>query len=276
MAKGWLPKKKDSRALNYLYPADDRKLLGKTGIPLAYRILFGFLSREGLRAGEALGLEWRDLDLDHGVLHLDENKTSDPRSWALDEGVIIALRRWKERYRPEAKPRDIVFLRDDGTPFDRYDLASELRWYLQIAGIDRPQLFSRTPTRVPMRVHDLRGTFVTLALASGKSETWVMDRTGHRSSQMVNLYRRVARSVSEAKGATWLDLLHEAVPELAEQPRGTSEAQPSTPNRPPGEPVPVPGAGQPSGTDPSELDSDGLEEDGEVLGHGTDRDRKAG
>jgi hypothetical protein len=29
-----------------------------------------------------------------------------------------------------------------------------------------------------MRVHDLRGTFVTLALADGKSESWVADRAG--------------------------------------------------------------------------------------------------
>ncbi len=50
---------------------------------------------------------------------------------------------------------------------------------------------------MPIRVHDLRGTFVTLALASGKTETWVADRTGHKSSIMINRYRRAARSASE-------------------------------------------------------------------------------
>jgi hypothetical protein len=46
-------------------------------------------------------------------------------------------------------------------------------------------------------VHDLRGTLVTLSLANGKSETWVADRTGHTSSQMINRYRRAARSAQE-------------------------------------------------------------------------------
>ena len=48
-----------------------------------------------------------------------------------------------------------------------------------------------------MRAHDLRGTFVTLALADSRSETWVADRTGHRTSQMINRYRRAARSAME-------------------------------------------------------------------------------
>jgi hypothetical protein len=51
-------------------------------------------------------------------------------------------------------------------------------------------------TRQPIRLH-LRATFVTLSLAAGKSEAWVCDRTGHRSSQMVSRYRRAARSVKE-------------------------------------------------------------------------------
>jgi hypothetical protein len=42
-----------------------------------------------------------------------------------------------------------------------------------------------------------RATFVTLSLANGKSEAWVSARTGHRSSQMINRYRRVSQSVAE-------------------------------------------------------------------------------
>jgi hypothetical protein len=46
-------------------------------------------------------------------------------------------------------------------------------------------------------VHDLRATFVTLALAVGRSEAWVADRIGHRSSVMINRYRRAARTAQE-------------------------------------------------------------------------------
>jgi integrase len=48
-----------------------------------------------------------------------------------------------------------------------------------------------------MRVHDLRATFVTVSLATGKTETWVADRTGHKSSEMINRYRRSAWTWSE-------------------------------------------------------------------------------
>jgi integrase len=40
-------------------------------------------------------------------------------------------------------------------------------------------VLNKTANRAQFRAHDLRGTFVTLALANGKSETWVADRTGH-------------------------------------------------------------------------------------------------
>jgi integrase len=72
-----------------------------------------------------------------------------------------------------------------------------LRAHLRSAGVSRPQLFQRTASRQPIRLHDLRATFVTLSLAAGRSETWVADRTGHRSSAMIHRYRRAARSVAQ-------------------------------------------------------------------------------
>lgn len=58
-------------------------------------------------------------------------------------------------------------------------------------------LFEHSDARRPIRVHDLRATFVTVSLADGRTETWVADRTGHRSSEMINRYRRAARTWAE-------------------------------------------------------------------------------
>ncbi len=52
------------------------------------------------------------------------------------------------------------------------------------------------------------------ALANGKTEAWVGARTGHRSSQMINRYRRAAQKVDEL-GLGTLDPLDVAIPELA-------------------------------------------------------------
>jgi hypothetical protein len=143
-------------------------------------------------------LRWRDLDLGCGHIMLDENKTDDPRSWALDPGVARALRAWKIVHHPNATPDDFVFC-EPGSSAALYTLhlADELRRDLQDAGVTRRALFERSKVRRPLRVHDLRATFVTVSLANGKTETWVADRTGHRSSVMINRYRRAARTWSE-------------------------------------------------------------------------------
>ena len=201
---GWLPKVRNAKALTCLYPAEDRKLLacvevdesGSPKVPLIRRLFFGVLAREGLRRGELGALRWRDLDLERGRIRLDENKTDDPRSWALDPGVARALQAWRERFAPNAEPDDHVFA-EEGTPLYVDQLAAALQGDLEAAGVDRAELFERSAHRRPIRVHDLRATFVTVALANGKTETWVADRTGHRSSVMLNAYRRAARTWAE-------------------------------------------------------------------------------
>ena len=56
------------------------------------------------------------------------------------------------------------------------------------------QPFEGSATRQRFRAHDLRATFVTVALATGKTETWVSDRTGHDGHSMIERYRRKART----------------------------------------------------------------------------------
>jgi hypothetical protein len=140
--------------------------------------------------------------------------TDDPRSWALDPGVARALKMWKEAYCKDAKLDDHVFVDPMvGAPLYTLHLADHLREDLRAAGVTRPALFERSDVRRPIRVHDLRATFVTVSLANGKTETWVADRTGHRSSVMINRYRRAARTWAELSMGP-LSPLDDAIPEL--------------------------------------------------------------
>lgn len=188
LPRGFLPKVKRTKATAWLYPIEESKLLACVNVPLERRVLYGFLAREGLRCGEALRLAWSDLDLTRGVVRLDKNKTDDPRAWAMAPGVAAAL----ERLHKIGGATGAVF---NVLNADR--LAEAFRADLELARVDRPELFERSKTRQPIRVHDLRATFVTLALATGRSETWVADRTGHRSSVMIANYRRGARTAAE-------------------------------------------------------------------------------
>jgi hypothetical protein len=74
------------------------------------------------------------------------------------------------------------------------------------AGVTRPELHAATPERMALRAHDLRGSFVTIAFANGRSESWVADRTGHRSSQMLARYKRPARTAADVGLGDWTPL----------------------------------------------------------------------
>jgi integrase len=228
LPSGWLPRGGGSKPIAHLYPDEDGKLMACARVPLVLRLLFGFLSREGMREGEALAMRWRDLDLVRGAVTLDENKTDDPRCWALHPGVAAALLAWKERRAPreadgglstdeakrEAFEEERVFTADDGRPISAYGLADTFRASLKLAGVSRAELHESKGERMAIRVHDLRATFVTISLANGKTEAWVASRTGHRSSAMINRYRRAAQKVDEL-GLGNLKPLDEAIAELA-------------------------------------------------------------
>jgi hypothetical protein len=109
-----------------------------TAVQFEFRILYGFLTREGTRSHEATALTWSDFDLKRGLVRLDKNKTDDPRSWALTSGVVEALRVLHDELRPGAKPTDHVFLRPEGMPMAEVKgghLAEWLRKHLRVLGL---------------------------------------------------------------------------------------------------------------------------------------------
>jgi integrase len=232
LPEGFLPPIPTGKAKSWLYPDEDAKLLSAKPVPLAWRVFYGFLHREGPRISEAVRLRWSDLDLERGAITLDKNKTNDPRAWALSRGVVLGMRAFRiVRLRQGilVGPGDLVFTDERGKKISNCHQADRYREHLATAGIERANLFERTKVRQPVRIHDTRATFITIALANGKSEAWVQDRTGHKSSQMINRYRRAARTAAE------LDLgnlapMYRAIPELARlvpEQKATIKATPS-------------------------------------------------
>src|SRR5262249_33709090 len=64
--RGFLPKPAKSKAMTYLYPDEDSKLMARVDIPLVYRLAYGLLAREGLRSSELALLALGDVDLERG------------------------------------------------------------------------------------------------------------------------------------------------------------------------------------------------------------------
>jgi integrase len=219
---GWLPPKNDSKEKTFLFPDEEATFQRNTKVPLVRRLLVGFCAREGPRKENAVTIEWSDLALDHAgaaMIVLDVTKNGRGGSWVLDPGTAEALRRWRkicpsDRYVFPAAALPYHRKRNADAPLYVDHLADQLRDALLEAGVKRAQLFKRSAHRIPLRAHDLRASFVTLALATGKTEDWVTTRTGHGSSQMVAAYRRQAKTAAEAN-LGWFTPLHEIIPELA-------------------------------------------------------------
>jgi integrase len=217
-----VPKANRLKERSYLFPHEEAAVLACADIPFVWRLFFGFCAREGLRRENAVTLEWSNLTLDlpGGGGHIDLDKTKNGRggNWPLNAGTAEALRRWQPLcpskrwvFPAEALPRHRR--RRAGLPLSADHAGLKLREALALAGQERPKLFQRDANRIPIRAHDLRATFVTLALALGKTEDWVMRRTGHSSSVMLARYRRDAETLRE-HDLGWLADLAASIPEF--------------------------------------------------------------
>jgi type 1 fimbriae regulatory protein FimB len=94
---GKKPKVTDRR---YLRPDEARRLIeaaGKRGrYPFRDRVLVRLVYRHGLRASEAVGLRWSQLDLEAGTLHVVRLKGSVDSTHSLDRDELRDLRKLRQ------------------------------------------------------------------------------------------------------------------------------------------------------------------------------------
>jgi integrase len=203
LPRGFLPLIPKGKAKAYLFPDEDAKLVSSKALPLVRRLFWGILNREGFRLTEGLTLDWADVDMDHGVINLDKNKTSNPRAWkgAVDSMAAFALLKSLGHTRPFAELGTL------------HHAAEALREDLTAAGVNRHALHHSSENRTHIRAHDLRATFTTISIANGKTENWIALRTGHTTHAMIEKYRRAAATIAELDLGPLKDM-REVVPEL--------------------------------------------------------------
>lgn len=172
--------------------------------------LYAFLAYTGCRRGEALGLRWRDLDLDlgHAVLRQQIGKVSGRvvvgstkdnrgRTVAIDPHLVSRLesrRIEQERERdllgPGYDDNDLVFANPDGT-------------CIYPEGVSRIFKEQAKRLRLPeLRLHDLRHTWATIALTNGVHPKVVQERLGHASIAItLQIYSHVAPTMHDEAAA---------------------------------------------------------------------------
>ena len=101
------------KAPRWLRPQEAEALLRECErSPAPYlRVLVLMALYTGIRRGELFSLEWRDVDLVRGRVHLTKTKTRRPRSIPLRPELVAALRLWKGRH-----PGPFVFALHNGEP----------------------------------------------------------------------------------------------------------------------------------------------------------------
>ena len=218
MPKGFAPRP-GRVAFPFIYPAEEARLLGCREVPLRRRLAYGLSARTGLRLSEVYGLRWRDLDLEHGSLRLSDHKTiakTGARLVPLDPATVRVLTWWRAQEGAEGEGSGERSVLSQGPHLSEFVLPD-----LRAAGVLRAELHEASDGARTFSFHGWRRTFVTLSLGAGRSEDWVMRRTGHTTSAQLHRYRIAAATAAEF-GLGWLRDFDQALAEVADNPGGAN------------------------------------------------------
>ena len=175
------------------------------------------LATTGMRRGEMAGLRWVDVDLDagrvsprrprvvvnHEVLVSEPKTAKGRRSIALDPATAAALRehrRWQLEERlavgPGWEDSGLVFTWPDGRPLHPERFSKWFEQHARAAGLPK------------IRLHDVRHSYATAALAAGIPAKIVSERLGHANIAItMDTYSHVLPGLDEQAAGTVAQLI---------------------------------------------------------------------
>ena len=205
--------------------------------------LWWLLAARGLRRGEAAGLRWTDVDLDHAQLAITRQRTTtgytvhegppksatSRRTVALDTHTVQVLRLHQRHQQRQQQRRDnagkpclpsgYVFTRPDGTPFHPGYLTQRFRLLIDRAGLP------------PIRLQDLRHGTASLAHSAGADLKTIQDLLGHSTIALTaDVYTNVLPAAQRKEAEATARLIFGATDRPATRPVGKRIVQ--RPQRP--------------------------------------------
>ncbi|MEZ4301540.1 MAG: site-specific integrase [Polyangiaceae bacterium] len=194
------------RSKPWLYPVEFVALMACSEIPIRWRRLFALATYLYLRAGELAALTVDDVDLVGGVVlvHRAAPRVG-PRGAQAERGTkpTKTLITHRVPIEPNLRPLLAAMIeeaRAEGRtrlvrmpPLE--DLATQLRRYLDRAGVRRAELFADDETRAPLTFHDLRATGITWRAVRGDDPLKIQRAVGHKSLATTQRYIREAEVI---------------------------------------------------------------------------------
>ncbi|WP_338121934.1 site-specific integrase [Paenibacillus elgii] len=179
--------------------------------PYHWRIMITLALTSGLRRSELLGLEWKHLDFNNGVLDVSQTMIH-----ALKGEIIVKQPKTKKSIRKVALPSSMLKeLKEyyDYRMQERNDIGDAWRggnWLFMFSHPDgqpfhheRPYLWFRQFVKKNgfryIRFHDLRHTSATILINQGVHAKIISERLGHGSiTTTMNIYGHALRTADQA------------------------------------------------------------------------------
>jgi integrase len=170
---------KSSRRRGFFEPEQLRAVLDRLEQP--YRPVIEFLAATGWRLGEALALEWRQVDERAGVIRIEDTKSDEPRTLPFSANPVLVHLLRERREATHATARRMqravhhVFTNDSGLPM--------------LTGFHEAWERARKDAGLPgMLIHDLRRTFARDCVRAGLSEGTIMKLAGWETASVFRRY----------------------------------------------------------------------------------------
>ena len=169
------------------------------------RPLVATLAGAGLRIGEAVALDWRDVKLGTGTLIVRESKTAagEGREVDLPVGLREELAIWRARS-PRIAPDDPVFVSRarDGQHSRQTPRNAQARLGTAVKAANRQLAEAGIEPIGKVSPHSLRRTYASLRAACRDDPVYIAEQLGHRDARFTfRVYQRAAKRRERLTGA---------------------------------------------------------------------------
>ncbi len=137
----------------------------------------------GMRKGEILGLKWDNLDLEHGFILLDKTKNGERREIPINKTLREVFNKLPRRFTGEGEDRQLI-------PYVFHNVRT-LNFYGNVKRSFKTA--AKTAGLTDLHFHDLRHTYASLAMMSGKIDIATLSKLlGHKNLKMTMKYAHLA------------------------------------------------------------------------------------
>ncbi|NLR94102.1 tyrosine-type recombinase/integrase [Flammeovirga agarivorans] len=147
---------------------------------LKHRAILMTIYSAGLRIGEVINLELKDIDSQRMLIRVEGGKGNKDRNTLLSKKNLEILREYFKQY----KPKKYLFEGDKG---GKYSRTSIQRIYKR--AINKSRIMKK------VTVHTLRHSFATHLLENGVDLRYIQTLLGHNSPQTTQIYTHVSTKV---------------------------------------------------------------------------------